>query len=194
MSIALPRLLLGSTSRYRAALLGQLQLDFECDDPAVIETEINGEAPPMRALRLAQAKASAVWSRSPDSVVIGSDQVAALGEQILHKPGSVEAQREQLLRSQGRLLTFYTAVCVIGPSGQSSHLDQTRCRLRALDAAAVERYVAAEPATDCAGGFKIEGLGISLFESVQSEDPSALVGLPLIALVRMLSELGWRLP
>ena len=145
--------------------------------------------------RLAALKADAVHSRVPSAWVIGSDQVADCGGRVLGKPLSLEAARRQLLAASGRSVDFHTAVCVAGPDGfRQSHCDLTRVSFRALDEPTVERYLAREPALDCAGSFKAEGLGITLFESIDSRDPTALVGLPLIALAAILRRAGFELP
>jgi len=189
------RLLLASTSVYRAELLHKLRLTFDCIAPQITEDVCVGESPSDRALRLAQAKAAAVAVQAAGATVIGSDQVAACAGELLHKPGSQMQQRAHLLRASGQTLSFHTAVCVIDAAGAAHcHLDHTVCQLRQLTADDVDRYVAAEPALDCAGGFRIEALGITLFDQVRSDDPSALIGLPLIAVSRILRTCGWRLP
>ena len=175
-------LLLASTSRYRRELLARLGWAFTCEGPAVDEAPLPGEAPPDRARRLALAKAQAVAMRHPGALVIGSDQVCALGDQILDKPGTTAAQQAMLARLSGRKARFHTAVALVGIEAglRAGHLDETCCEFRDLDAAAIERYATLEPATDCAGGFKVEGLGIGLMTRVESVDPTALIGLPLI--------------
>lgn len=194
--MAPPTLVLASGSRYRREQLARLGLAVECDAPDIDEARLPGEAAAAMASRLARAKAQAVAARHPESIIIAADQVAARGEDILGKPGSASAQRQQLLDSSGQELRFHSAVAVLDSRKGSlrEHLDLTLCRMRALTAAQVERYVALEPAGDCAGGFKVEGRGIALFERIDSEDPSALIGLPLIALCRMLRDSGWELP
>jgi len=189
-------LILASTSIYRRSLLARLGLSCESVDPKVDEIGQLHESPRALAQRLARAKAEAVARRFPDSLVIGGDQVACCADRILHKPGSASAQAEQLMYAQGRELQFLTAICLMRHADGRSfqHLDVTECRMRPLDSAAITRYVDAEPAWDCAGGFKVEGLGICLFEAIRSEDPSALIGLPLIALARGLREFGWAVP
>lgn len=190
------RLVLASGSRYRREQLMRLGLAVECRTPEIDESPLAGELPRDTATRLALAKARAVAPHYPDALVIGSDQVAECDGRRLGKPGSAEAQRAQLLACSGRELRFHTALAILdGTSGHTGlHLDQTVCRMRALGAEAIARYVAAEPAHDCAGGFKVEGRGIALFEAIRSEDPSALIGLPLIALCRMLDAAGIALP
>jgi septum formation protein len=190
------RIVLASTSRYRADLLRRLLADFEQAAPDTDETPQAGEAPAARALRLAVAKATAVADGLDDALVIGSDQVAALDGAILRKPGSVEAAREQLGASSGRVVNFHTALCLLDTRhGRSqTHVDDTRVRFRELESAEIERYVTRELPLDCAGSFKCEGLGISLFEEIDNRDPSALIGLPLIALARMLRQAGVAVP
>ena len=190
-----PRIILASTSRYRAELLRRLLPDFEQRAPDVDETPQANEAPVDRAVRLATAKACAVANHAPDAIVIGSDQVAALDRGILRKPGDAATARTQLAKSSGNTVSFFTAVCVIAPGAVEHHvMDTTRVHFRQLDDAAIERYIAAERPLDCAGSFKCEGLGISLFERIENDDPTALVGLPLIAVARLLRECGVPLP
>jgi septum formation protein len=191
-----PRIVLGSTSRYRAELLRRLVAEFEQAAPETDETPLPGEAPAARALRLAIAKAEAVAQHFRDALVIGSDQVAALGDLMLDKPGSVERACAQLSASSGRDVEFHTALCVIDTRQhrQYTHVDHTCVRFRTLRADEINRYVEREQPLDCAGSFKCEGLGISLFETIDNRDPSALIGLPLIALARLLREAGVALP
>jgi septum formation protein len=196
-----PALVLASTSAYRRELLGRLYLDFECIAPGVDETRHEGEPALDLAVRLARAKAGAVAARCPDAWVIGSDQVA-LGldgsqrQMILGKPGTVARCIEQLLSCSGRTLTYLTAVAVLRHRDGASFefVDTTRVAFRVLDASAVERYVAKESPLDCAGGFKSEGLGIALCESIDGTDPSALIGLPLIRLSSVLRGIGFEVP
>lgn len=192
----LPRIVLGSTSRYRADLLRRLLPDFAQSTPGTDETPLAGEAPAQRALRLAIAKAEATADSWRDALVIGSDQVAELDGRILDKPGTAECARAQLTASSGRDVHFHTALCLLDARDghRYTHVDHTRVRFRELTAAEITRYIEREQPLDCAGSFKCEGLGISLFESIDNRDPSALVGLPLIALARMLREAGVALP
>lgn len=173
---------LASTSRYRRELLGRLGLPFECEAPDVAETRLPDESPQALAQRLALAKARAVAERHPDGLVIGSDQVCALGDRILGKPGNAAGARAQLAQLSGRTAQFFTAVAVVGMHAGiwKQHLDATRCVFRPLSAEEIAAYVAAEEPFDCAGSFKVEGRGISLFERIESQDPTALIGLPLI--------------
>lgn len=190
-----PRIILASTSRYRAQLLHRLLPDAEQQAPDADETPQANEAPADRAIRLATAKARSVARQAPTAIVIGSDQVAALGETILRKPGDAATAHAQLTKSSGNRVDFFTAVSVIAPGGDEHHaLDTTRVQFRPLDDATIERYVAAEQPLDCAGSFKCEGLGISLFERIENEDPTALVGLPLIAVARLLRTCNICLP
>jgi septum formation protein len=191
-----PRLILGSTSRYRAELLRRLLPGFEQRAPGTDETALPGEAPAERALRLAVAKAEAAADGQRDALVIGSDQVAELDGRMLDKPGSAEAARAQLAASSGRSVQFHTALCLLDTRDgrRHVHVDHTRVHFRPLDAAEIARYVERERPLDCAGSFKCEGLGISLFERIENEDPSALIGLPLIALARLLRAAGIALP
>jgi septum formation protein len=184
-------ILLASTSPYRRALLQRLQLSFRCIDPATDETPLAGEAPAERAKRLALKKARAVSATEPEALVIGSDQVAACAGRILGKPGHLDAARQQLQACSGRDVVFYTAVALVAPDGGARlHLEPTTVRFRQLTGATIEDYLRREEPYDCAGSFKVEQLGIALFERVSSGDPTALEGLPLIALCRLLREAG----
>ena len=190
------RLVLGSTSRYRAELLGRLGLVFEQRAPGTLETELADEAPAARAMRLAVAKAIDAGAGLADTLVIGSDQVAELDGALLEKPGSVERACAQLDACSGSAVSFHTALCVFDTrSGQRhTHLDLTRVHFRPLQPDEIRRYVEREQPLDCAGSFKCEGLGISLFERIDTGDPTALIGLPLIALARLLREAGLNIP
>ena len=191
-----PQLVLGSTSRYRAELLRRLCPDFEQCAPGTDETPREGELPAARALRLAIAKAAAAASGLSNALVIGSDQVAELDGLILDKPGTVESACAQLSASSGREVQFHTALCLFDTRDgrQRTYTDRTSVHFRQLHAVEIARYIKREQPLDCAGSFKCEGLGISLFESIDSRDPSALIGLPLIALARLLRECGITLP
>ena len=185
-------LILASTSRYRAALLERLGLPFRVAAPRVAEDHRPGEAPPARALRLALAKAEAVAATHPDCWVLGSDQVADCGGRILEKPGTAENCREQLAACSGRSVAFFTAAVLThgGTASVHQHVDRTIVRFRNLSAAAIANYVEHERPLDCAGGFRCEGLGIALFEGIDSADPTALIGLPLIWVACALREAG----
>lgn len=191
---------MASTSKYRRELLVRLHLPFSCIAPGVDEAVRRGEQPLALAARLARAKAAAVALQHPDAWVIGSDQVAALtgqeGELILGKPGTEARCIEQLRSCSGSTVSFMTAVAVVRHNGHAVHefIDTTRVTFRRLDEQTIARYVAVEAPIDCAGGFKSEGLGIALCESIDSGDPSALIGLPLIRLSAVLREVGFELP
>jgi septum formation protein len=187
---------LASTSRYRRDLLARLGLPFECTRPDVDEVPLAGEPPDALARRLADAKARAVGRRYPDDWVIGADQVAELDGQALGKPGSFERAADQLAAASGRRVAFHTAVCVYRHADRRAFAfaDRTVVQFRALNSAEIERYLHAEQPYDCAGSFKVEGLGITLFASVESVDPTALVGLPLIGLSTALRAAGHALP
>jgi len=189
-----PSVVLASTSQYRRALLQRLLPDFSCHSPDVDETPRPGEGPRELAIRLAQSKA-ATAAGGPE-IVIGSDQVAALGEQILGKPGNLETAVTQLQACAGKSVIFYTGVCVIGPSGgaASNYVDITTVHFRPLNEAEIRRYLAREAPYDCAGSFKAEGLGVVLMDRLESQDPTAIQGLPLIWLAGCLRQLGLALP
>lgn len=191
-----PRIVLASTSRYRAELLARVLDCFEQVAPDVDETPRPDEAPAKRATRLAAAKALAVSGSLRNALVIGSDQVAALDGKVLHKPGSIENARQQLRASSGNAVDFFTGLCMIDgrDDRRQAHLDHTRVVFRPLGDADIDRYLAREKPLDCAGSFKSEGAGIALFERIESEDPTALVGLPLIAVARLLREAGVAIP
>lgn len=187
-----PALTLASTSRYRRALLDRLELPYATVDPGVDERRIGGESGTDLVRRLSRAKAAACTG--PDNVCIGSDQCAELEGELLGKPGSGAAAVAQLQRCAGRTVLFLTGVCVASANRSEVQVDVTRVRFRRLEVAEIERYVAREQPLDCAGSFKMEGLGISLFESIDTADPTALQGLPLIAVCRLLRQFGFRLP
>lgn len=192
----MPPLILASTSAYRRELLTRLRLPFRCVAPGVEESALAAESHPDRAGRLALAKAAAVATRYPGSTVIGSDQIGVCKGEPLEKPGSAARARVQLQWLSAAAATFYTAVAVLGPERGNSlqFVDTTTVYFRALSDAEIDRYIALEQPFDCAGGFRCEGLGISLFSRVVSEDPTGLVGLPLIAVARSLRQLGYELP
>lgn len=189
-------LILASTSPYRQQLLSRLAVPFETRPPGVDEAHIERESPADRALRLALEKARAVAHAHPQAIVIGADQVAACGDRLLDKPGNAANAREQLEALSGRTALFYTACTVLGGSRglHLAHVDTTSVVFRKLGATEIERYVARERPFDCAGGFRAESLGIALFECIESRDPTALIGLPLIWLAAALREAGFLLP
>jgi septum formation protein len=187
-------LILASTSSYRRELLQRLRLPFDSVRPEVDETPHPDEQPAALATRLAAAKAAAVAALHPGAWVIGSDQVADLNGVALGKPGTRERAIAQLAAMSGQTVSFHTAVSLCRDGRHLPALDLTRVRFRDLDRAEIERYVDAEQPFDCAGSFKCEGLGISLFQAIDNRDPSALVGLPLIALSGLLRQAGYALP
>jgi len=189
-------LVLGSTSRYRRELLERLRLPFTVAAPETDETPLPGEAPRALALRLALAKAQAVAALHPEAVVIGSDQVADLDGEPLGKPGNHARASAQLRRMGGHTVVFQTAVAVVCAASGFSEVDiaPVEVRFRPLDDATIERYLRAEQPYDCAGSAKSEGLGIALLDAIVSDDPTALVGLPLIRTCRMLRAAGLVLP
>jgi len=187
-----PPLILGSTSRYRRELLERLRLPFEVRSPLVDETPRAGEAPAALALRLALAKARAVAAQAPDAVVIGSDQVADLDGQPVGKPGDHARAVAQLQAMRGRTVVFQTAVAVVHQSAgfEASALVPVRVRFRDLGDAEIEHYLRTEQPYDCAGSAKSEALGIALLAAIESDDPTALVGLPLIRTADLLRQAG----
>lgn len=187
-------LVLASTSRYRADLLRRLHVPFEAIAPGVDETAQPGELPPDLARRLARAKAQAIAGAQPDRWVLGSDQVPAFEQRVFPKPGDRATAIEQLLACSGKAVLFHTAVALAGGGRVFEEMDTTTVRFRVLTRAEVERYLDAEPAYDSAGSFKVEGLGITLFEAIESRDPTALIGLPLIIVRRLLGQAGCPLP
>lgn len=191
-----PAIVLASTSPFRRSLLGKLGIDFDVDAPDVDEQRQEQEPPEQLVLRLARAKAEAVALRHPDALLIGSDQVACIDQRILGKPGNRDAAIEQLSLASGQRVTFYTGLCLYnGMTGEA----QASCELfhvhfRDLDRQQIERYLDAETPYNCAGSFKSEGLGISLFSRLEGDDPNTLVGLPLIRLIAFLDAEGIKVP
>ena len=190
------RLVLASTSRYRRELLERLRLSFDVARPDVDETASPGESPRDLAIRLAQAKACAVATQlADDAWALGSDQVAEVEGRALGKPGGRAAAIAQLDSMSGRIVRFHTALCLAHADGRTfADIDRAEVHFRALTDTEIERYGDAEQPFDCAGSFKSEGLGIALFERIDNRDPSALVGLPLIATCMLLRKAGFALP
>ncbi|GAB3354677.1 Maf family protein [Lysobacter tyrosinilyticus] len=189
------RLILASTSAYRRELLARLRLPFDTARPDVDETPLRDETPLALVERLAIAKAGAIARREPRAFVIGSDQVAEFDGTPLGKPGDRDGALAQLSAMSGEVVRFRTAVCVQHDGDVPRvTIDTTTVRFRALTQVEIARYVDAEQPFDCAGSFKSEGLGITLFDAIETEDPTALVGLPLIATARLLREAGFALP
>ena len=194
---AAPRpLILASTSRYRAALLERFGIEFTTQNPKVDEGEHPGESPRGRAFRLSEAKSEAVAAQHPGAVIIGGDQVPATSTTILHKPGNAANCREQLKLLSGSTAEFYTSCTVrcFETGVKLSHVDTTAVKLRPLSDDEIDRYIAREQPFDCAGGFKAEALGIVLFDRIDTEDPTAIVGLPLIWLAGALRAVGYAVP
>ena len=189
-------LVLGSTSRYRRELLERLGLPFTVAAPHTDETPQPGETPRALALRLALAKARAVAQQHPDAVVIGSDQVADLAGQPLGKPGEHARAVQQLRQMRGQTVVFQTAVAVVCAATGFEQVDlaPVEVKFRDLSDAEIERYLRTEQPYDCAGSAKSEGLGIALLDAIHSDDPTALIGLPLIRTCRMLRAAGLVLP
>jgi septum formation protein len=167
---------------------------FEVVRPAASEEHLAREMPRDRALRLSGAKAKAVAAQRPDAVVIGSDQVASLGSRVLDKPGDAETCRAQLAALSGQTARFHTGCAVIANGERLIHLDTTAVQFRTLTSEEISRYVEREKPFDCAGGFKVEALGITLMDSIESRDPTALIGLPLIWLASALRSVGYPIP
>jgi septum formation protein len=185
-------LVLGSTSPYRRELLSRLRLEFRVDAPDVDETPLPGESPYALALRLALAKARSVAARFPEAVVIGSDQVADMDGEPLGKPGSHEKAVAQLRRMSGRTVVFQTALSVVclATGFEQSDLAPVKVKFRNLTDEEIEAYLLAERPYDCAGSARSEGLGIAILDAIESDDPTALVGLPLIRTCRMIRAAG----
>lgn len=190
------QIVLASSSPYRVALLERLGLAFESIAPDIDESVRADEMPEDYVCRLSREKAAAVATLKPDAIIIGSDQCCELAGRIIGKPGSQQAAVEQLMQAAGQRVGLATAVAVHDPGSGHSRVAHVPSAVyfRRLSRQAIERYVAAEDPVDCAGAFKMEGLGITLFERIESEDPNAIIGLPLIALTRLLGQVGVNLP
>ncbi len=186
------KIILASTSRYRSELLGRLQLAFDTARPDADETPLAGETPAATALRLAILKAHSVAARFPDTLIIGSDQVADLGGRQIGKPGTRERASEQLRSMRGQTMVFHTAVALLDASSGREHsrIVPTTVKFRTYSDAEIATYLDRESALDCAGSAKSEGLGAALIASMASNDPTALIGLPLLALIDMLEAEG----
>jgi septum formation protein len=194
-----PDLLLASTSRYRRDLLARLGLPFHTAAPACDEEEVKrtlppGMAPADLAPALARAKAESLRGAWPAAAILGCDQVAAIGGEVLGKPGTAERAGAQLARLAGREHVLVTAVALLHAGRIHEHADVTRLSMRPLTAAQIERYVAADAPLDCAGSYRLEARGITLFDRIDSADHTAIVGLPLIAVTSMLASLGFAVP
>ncbi|MFK8066711.1 MAG: nucleoside triphosphate pyrophosphatase [Gammaproteobacteria bacterium] len=185
-------LILGSSSIYRKELLQRLGLNFTTDSPDIDETRKNGEKPDELVKRLSYEKAKVISERHSQSLIIGSDQVAVNGDQILGKPGNKQTAMEQLRQASGRSVTFLTGLCLLNADTNQFQIDvvQYAVYFRELRSDQISAYLDTEQPYNCAGSFKSEGLGVALFEKMEGEDPTALVGLPLIRLVDMLRKEG----
>lgn len=190
--IHMARIVLGSSSTFRKALLEKLDLSFDCDSPDIDETPLKNEHPKDMVERLAKLKAQAIAERHPQSIIIASDQCATLDGQIIGKPGDFENAVEQLKNASGRTVTFYTSLCVFnaGTNQYQETVEPFYVYFRELTDQQIENYLKKEEPYNCAGSFKSEGLGISLFERLEGNDPNTLIGLPLIQLIKMLDEFG----
>ena len=189
-----PKLILASTSVYRKELLGRLGIPFEVVSPMVDETPLAGETTETLALRLAKAKAAAVASLNPEAWVIGSDQVADLCGAAIGKPGNFERALAQLQLMRGSIVTLHTALCLMHGATETTICIPTEVKFRNLKDDVLEAYLHTEEPYDCAGSAKSEGMGISLLEYIRSDDPTALIGLPLIALSGLLRDAGFLIP
>jgi len=192
-----PTIVLGSSSPFRRMLLQRLGLDFSTSSPDIDETRLSGEQPEAFVSRLAQEKAWAVAGNNhPDALIIGSDQAACIGPTILGKPGSRTRAMQQLRAASGKRVTFYTGLCLLNTTTGRSQVicEPFHVHFRVLEEAQIERYLDAEEPYNCAGSFKSEGLGISLFQRLEGDDPNALIGLPLIRLIDMLAAEGVAIP
>lgn len=191
-----PRIVLASSSAYRKALLVRIGLDCPAISPDIDENALQNEAPAATALRLAETKARKIAERETAALIIGSDQVAVLDDQSIGKPGTHAAAVRQLQAMSGKTVVFHTALCLLNAATGAVQLANvpTTVRFRVLDTGQIERYLQQDQPYDCAGSAKIEALGITLVEQLESDDPTALIGLPLIALVTMLQKEGFQIP
>lgn len=191
-----PPIVLASSSPYRRGLLDRFLDEYEAVSPGVEETNVDGLDADMLATTLARRKAEAVSAHAPRSLIIGADQLAVLGDTVLGKPGNHSRAIEQLMAASGKAMTFLTAVCVLDPQshGRYEHTNRTTVRFRRFDRRLAESYLRLDEPYDCAGSFKLEGAGFVLFESVQTDDPTALIGLPMIWIADRLLSLGYLSP
>jgi septum formation protein len=190
-----PTIVLASSSPYRRGLLDRILNEFEVVSPDLDERNLDNLEPPALASRLARQKAEAVSVNARDALIIGADQLAALDGHVLGKPGNHQKAIEQLLAVSGKAVTFLTAVCILDPQSRTrhEHVDKTTVRFRQFDRRLAEAYLRHDQPYDCAGSFKLEGAGFVLFESVATDDPSALIGLPMIWVADRLRQLGYLL-
>lgn len=193
---ARPRIVLASTSPFRRQLLQKLGIEFDTASPGTDETALPGESPSELVARLAEAKAASIAGQTPGSLVIGSDQVACIDDRILGKPGNRENAIDQLRATSGQSVHFHTGLCLYNADAGAKQtiVEPYTVHFRALDDEQIRRYVDRERPFDCAGSFKSEGLGITLFSALEGRDPNTLIGLPLIALTEMFANEGIELP
>ena len=191
-----PTILLASSSRYRRSLLDRFLDDYESVSPDVDESNVDNLEPEQLAAQLARKKAEAISKNAPRALIIGADQLAVLDDRVLGKPGTHQKAVEQLVAASGKAVRFVTAVCMLDPVSRKryEHIDTTIVRFRQFDRRLAETYLRHDEPYDCAGSFKVEGAGFVLFESVKAEDPTALIGLPMIWVAGRLLELGYLLP
>ncbi len=191
-----PKIVLASSSQHRRELLNRFLDSYEVVDPEVDESNPNGLGPAELAQHLARKKAEAVAINTRNALIIGADQLAVLDDKVLGKPGDHARAVEQLLAASGKSMTFLTAVCILDPVGRSryEYTDKTIVRFRQFDRRLAEAYLRHDKPYDCAGSFKLEGAGFVLFENVRADDPTALIGLPMIWLADRLLQLGYLLP
>ena len=191
-----PTIILASSSTYRRGLLDRFLDSYETVTPGVNESNEQELTPAQLATHLARKKAEAIASNAREALIIGADQLAVLDDQVLGKPGDHQKAVEQLLAASGKAVTFLTAVCILDPIGRAryEHTDKTTVRFRQFDRRLAEAYLRHDKPYDCAGSFKLEGAGFVLFDSVETDDPTALIGLPMIWLADRLLQLGYLLP
>jgi len=190
------QIILASTSVFRRALLEKLDLEFSTDSPDIDESPIDGETAEQLVLRLSESKAACIAAKHSQGLVIGSDQVACIDGEILGKPGNFDNAMQQLLKASGKSVDFYTGLCLFNAqSGQKQTLvDVFKVHFRNLSDEQISRYLKKEEPYNCAGSFKSEGYGISLFERLEGDDPNALIGLPLIKLIQLFEKEGVLIP
>ena len=195
-SISLPRIILGSTSIFRKQLLEKLNLPFDQLAPDIDETPLKDETPKEMVARLSKQKAEVIAKQSPNSIVIGSDQTAVFNNLPIGKPHTFDKAVEQLTLFSGQTITFYTGLSVINTATQQTYeaMDITKVHFRELSTESIKNYIEIEQPLKCAGSFKSEGLGITLFNEIESKDPNALIGLPLIELTTIFQKMGFTLP
>ncbi|MBJ90556.1 MAG: septum formation protein Maf [Woeseia sp.] len=191
-----PPIMLASASRYRQGLIDRFLDDYETVAPRIEESQKKNETPTDLACRLARDKAEAVSKKNRNALIIGADQLAVLDNSVLGKPGAHQKAIEQLMTASGNTMNFLTAVCILDPFNKRryQHIDKTTVRFRRFDRRLAEAYLRHDKPYDCAGSFKIEGAGFVLFESVSTDDPTALIGLPMIWVAGILKNLGYLIP